>query len=78
MSDTTRVADLTVEELLTLLRAQMQDLIREAVREALKETLPASDKLEQRPPLDLPVFDVGPWPEGLTLSREDMYGDDRC
>jgi hypothetical protein len=30
----------------------------------------------ERPPLDLPVIDVGPWPEGLTLSREEMYGDD--
>jgi len=29
-----------------------------------------------RPPLDLPVLDVGPWPEGLSLRREDMYGDD--
>lgn len=30
----------------------------------------------ERPPLDLPVDDLGPWPEGLTLSREEMYGDD--
>jgi len=28
-----------------------------------------------RPPLDLPVHDVGPWPEGLSLRREDMYDD---
>jgi hypothetical protein len=25
---------------------------------------------------DFPVRDVGPWPEGLSLRREDMYGDD--
>ena len=31
---------------------------------------------EERPPLILPVLDVGPWPEGLSLRREDMYGDD--
>lgn len=24
----------------------------------------------------LPVHDVGPWPEGLSLRREDFYGDD--
>ncbi len=24
----------------------------------------------------LPVHDLGPWPEGLSLRREDMYGDD--
>ena len=25
---------------------------------------------------DWPVHDVGPWPEGLSLRREDLYGDD--
>ncbi len=25
---------------------------------------------------DFPVIDVGPWTEGLSLRREDMYGDD--
>jgi hypothetical protein len=25
---------------------------------------------------NLPVIDVGPWPPGLSLRREDMYGDD--
>lgn len=24
----------------------------------------------------LPVFDMGPWPAGLSLSREDLYGDE--
>lgn len=27
-------------------------------------------------PLDFPVDDLGPWPEGLSLRREDLYGDD--
>ena len=31
---------------------------------------------QPRLPLQLPVHDVGPWPEGLSLRREDMYGDD--
>ncbi len=26
--------------------------------------------------LDFPVDDLGPWPDGLSLGREDMYGDD--
>jgi hypothetical protein len=26
--------------------------------------------------LDFPVDDLGPWPEGMSLHREDMYGDD--
>lgn len=25
--------------------------------------------------LDFPVDDPGPWPDGLSLHREDMYGD---
>ena len=29
----------------------------------------------ERPPLDFPVHDSGPWPEGLSLRREDMYDD---
>ena len=24
----------------------------------------------------LPVFNLGPWPEGLSVRREDMYDDD--
>jgi len=24
----------------------------------------------------LPTHDLGPWPEGLSLSREDIYGED--
>lgn len=24
---------------------------------------------------DFPIIDVGPWPAGLSLRREDMYGD---
>ncbi|UBF29266.1 hypothetical protein K9N68_16375 [Kovacikia minuta CCNUW1] len=31
---------------------------------------------EKSPPLDLPVISVGTWPANLSLSREDMYGDD--
>ncbi len=34
---------------------------------------PVSEK--ERESLDLPLYDVGPWPEGLSLRREDMYGD---
>ena len=37
------------------------------------EEQPAEQGL--RPPLDLPVHDFGPWPEGLSLRREDLYAD---
>jgi hypothetical protein len=67
----TRVSDLTVDELLTLL----QPVIRDAMREAMRE-FPSAKLTAERPPLDLPVVDVGPWPENLALRREEMYGDD--
>ncbi len=31
----------------------------------------AEDEIE-----DFPVIDVGPWPENLSLRREDLYGED--
>jgi hypothetical protein len=33
-----------------------------------------SDK-KPRASVQFPVDDYGPWPEGLSLRREDMYGD---
>ena len=37
---------------------------------------PQPDARRQTSPENLPVLDVGPWPSGLSLKREDMYGDD--
>lgn len=44
---------------------------------------PASAEVEQvravssevRAPFDFPIHDIGPWPEGLSLRREDLYDD---
>lgn len=46
----------------------------------------ASIEVSERPPQQLPTLpfdvdalprhDLGPWPEGLSLRREDLYGDD--
>ena len=36
----------------------------------------ASKKATADEPLDFPTDDLGPWPEDLSLRREDMYGDD--
>jgi len=30
---------------------------------------------EKKPSHDLPLHDVGAWPEGLSLRREDLYDD---
>jgi len=45
------------------------DFLEERVR--LRKTITTSKQS-----LDFPVDDLGIWPEGLSLSREDMYGDD--
>jgi hypothetical protein len=42
-------------------------------------TIIVTDRSDQEPAgrlSDLPTHDLGPWPEGLSLRREDMYGDD--
>lgn len=45
------------------------DFLRE--RASLRKTI-ATD----RKSLDFPVDNLGSWPEGLSLRREDMYGND--
>lgn len=45
------------------------DFLKERVK--LRKTMGTSKQS-----LDFPVDDLGVWPEGLSLSREDMYGDD--
>ena len=71
----TLVNELTVEELMDLLKHEMQDVVRTAVRDVLAET--KNYQQDQMAILDIPSLDVGVWPVELTLlSREDMYGDD--
>jgi hypothetical protein len=71
----TRVAELTVEELMDLLKREMQDLIRDAVQDAMTRT--GNLHRDQMAILDIPSLDVGEWPARLTLlSREDMYDSD--
>lgn len=45
------------------------DFLRERVRRR-KATNSSKESL------DFPVDDLGPWPDKLSLHREDMYGDD--
>ncbi len=73
--NTTRIADLTVDELLTLLRKAIREFVREAVQDALTEA--QAEQHAQLSILDIPPLDLGLWPTGLSLlSREDMYTDD--
>lgn len=50
--------------------AEVEDFV-----DFLKQRTP-SKKIAGHEPLDFPVDDLGPWPEELSLRREDMYGDD--
>lgn len=34
-----------------------------------------AENKQKRPPLNFPVHNCGPWPENLSLRREDMYDD---
>ncbi|XWK90397.1 MAG: hypothetical protein U7127_10215 [Phormidium sp.] len=40
------------------------------IDENIKTEKPETKK--ERPPLNFPVHDVGPWPANLSLRREDM------
>ncbi|MBL8153977.1 MAG: hypothetical protein JNM70_07320 [Anaerolineae bacterium] len=64
ISRDTRITDLTVDELLML--------IREAVREELRQRGEASTG-EQTALLELDPLHVGPWPEGLKLLSREEY-----
>jgi hypothetical protein len=52
--------------------AEVEDFVDFLRARATRRKETATDK----EPLDFPVISVGKWPEGLSLRREDMYGDD--
>jgi hypothetical protein len=66
------MADITLEDVLELAEQLTPDEQARLI-EVLQAKHPRKGK---RPPLNFPVDDVGPWPESLSLRREDMYGDD--
>lgn len=72
--NSTRVADLTVDELIELIRLAVREALQEE-REGFEE--PPGSQNPQFAILDIPTLDVDPRHPALTiLSREDMYGDD--
>jgi hypothetical protein len=52
--------------------AEVEDFVDFLNERAARRTKP--DAVNEA--LDFPVDDPGLWPEGLSLRREDMYGDD--
>jgi hypothetical protein len=66
------MTDATFEEVIKL-----AEQLTPEEQEALIEHLRASkQRAKQRPSATLTVFEVGVWPQGMTLRREDEYGDD--
>ncbi|GAB6044352.1 DUF2281 domain-containing protein [Endothiovibrio diazotrophicus] len=51
--------------------AEVEDFV-----DFLRERTTARKRATGKEPLDFPVDDSGPWPEGLSLRRGDLYGDD--
>ncbi|HEX20602.1 MAG TPA: DUF2281 domain-containing protein [Acidiferrobacteraceae bacterium] len=52
--------------------AEVEDFV-DFLRERMRRRKAATTSKES---LDFPVMSVGKWPDDLSLSREDMYGDD--
>jgi hypothetical protein len=63
-----RVADLTFEEL--------REIIREEIEQARQKLSANIEDLRYSDLSDFPVDRYVPWPDDLSLHREDMYGDD--
>jgi hypothetical protein len=68
----THISDMTLDELIALIDKR----VHIEMTEVLQEHLGMSHPKENLTLDDFPVDDLGPWPEGLTLRREEMYSDD--
>ncbi len=52
--------------------AEVEDFVDFLKQRTRRQKITAANKET----LDFPVDDIGPWPDGLSLHREDMYGND--
>ncbi len=66
-------AELTDDHVLTLYLPESVEAGNEV---RVRLTSRVATGISERRPLDLPIHHVGPWPENLSLRREDMYDDD--
>lgn len=64
------MADITFEDVL-----ELAEQLTPEEQDKLIAELSAKRPSRTRPPLNFPVDDLGPWLEGLSLHREDWYGD---
>ena len=74
---TVNLSQQALDELVTRLRHEIRLIVQQELRDALQTPLPSPEKDSLRLPTDLPVLDIGPWPETPgSLRREEIYGDD--
>lgn len=67
-----RVSDLTVDELMDLVRTAVRQVLEEEAH--VEKTGPPSDQFAI---LDIPSLEITPWPSGLeSITRAEIYGDD--
>ena len=68
MVNTQRITNLTIDELRAIIREEIEHAAQLA---------PKQDKNEARPNdlSDFPLDDLGSWPQGLTLRRDEIYDD---
>ncbi len=67
-----RVSDLTVDELMELVRTAVREVLAEETH-LVRPPVPA----DQSGILAIPTVEIHPWPAGLeTISRAEIYGDD--
>ena len=50
--------------------------LKPGTHRVLVTVLDGLERPATRSPLTFSAHDVGPWPEGFTVRREDIYGDD--
>jgi hypothetical protein len=66
-------APLTEDHTLTV---QLPPTVKPGDQVVVRLTQLESASTLERPLLDLPLHHIGPWPDDLSLQREDMYGDE--
>jgi hypothetical protein len=50
--------------------------LKPGIHRVLVTVLDGPERPATRSPLTFSAHDVGPWPEGFTVRREEIYGDD--
>ncbi|VAW80979.1 hypothetical protein MNBD_GAMMA14-2578 [hydrothermal vent metagenome] len=75
MATPTQIIQALIDKLHTLPAERLNE-VADFVDFLKQRTRQGKSAVTGKTSLDFPVDDPGPWPEGLSLRREDMYDDD--